>query len=324
MMTHSHHNPFASHAAHAAANALGIKAEFNDLSDITATRCCICSADLTDAVSVNRGIGPICSRKYYEVEHVITDQMVQVALGLLFASKLDGRVKVFAKRLKDQPRDLCNLLVKWASANYDQTEIVFECSDVIAALGFRDLATVLRERRTQVVIAEDPMDAAKLTVHTAGQFHFGRNMTRIPGVAKATKRGRFTLNYSFPKQHLDLVLVCLGDAFGDRWATFPDRVARIQRKSWMDVKAAFDALFAPKPVTPAPAPVAAQPTPGIVRVVGALIEVHTPKRNFNFVEELKRLPGRDRAWNPDRMCWVVAATHEAKVRDLVNKHFGAC
>lgn len=323
MMTSTHGNPFASHAAHAAANALGIKAEFGDIADITATHCCICNAELTDAVSVNRGIGPICSRKYYDVEHVITDEMVQVALGILFASKLDPRVKVFAKRLKDKPRDFCNLLVKWASANYDQTEIVFECSDVIAALGFTDLAFVLRERRTQIVLADDAKDATRMTVHTSSAWQIRNNMSRVPGVAKAEKRGRFSLNYSFPKAHLGLVMVILGDAFGDRWATFPDKVARIPRKSFSDVRAAFDALHRPAPVA---APVAAPaPALGIVRVVGDRIEVHTPRRNFNFVEELKQLPSRDRRWNPDRVCWEVTKTHEAAVRALVAKHFnGAC
>lgn len=291
--------------------------EFKDLADITCTNCAICGRSLTDSVSVNRGIGPICSRKYYDVEHNITDDMVAEALGCLHASKIDSRVKMYAKRLKRQPRNLCNLLVKWASANFDEQDVVIECAEVIDSLGFDLLAQVLRERNTKVHIAEDTdrgVDSdggtTRFTLHTPSRYYFRRNMSKVPDVQVIDRKGRLTCGWSFPKEQKDLVWTILGDAFGGRWATVPGKVVRIPAMSYNDVLAALDLAHGQTQAD------------RIVRVVSPTrIEVHTPRRNFGFVGDLKQLPRSERRWNPDKVCWEVKRCHEAAVRALVNTHF---
>ena len=109
-----------SSAAHAAADAVGIIREWSKVYDLAATHCTSCGSPLRDSVSVTRGIGPICSEKHYDIEDLeIANDMVEEALGILHASKLDKPVKYAAKALKTKPRDLCNILIWWSSVHLD-------------------------------------------------------------------------------------------------------------------------------------------------------------------------------------------------------------
>jgi len=101
---------------------------------------------LRDAVSVTRGIGPVCSAHHYEINFDITADMVEDALGILFASKLETPVKLAAKTLKEKPRDLCNVLIWWSSAHLDNVEVVLDCAAIVTALGFESLGDKMREQ----------------------------------------------------------------------------------------------------------------------------------------------------------------------------------
>ena len=52
------------------------------------------------------------------------------------------------------------------------------------------------------------------------------------------------------------------------------------------------------------------------------ILVQTPYSE-EFVEELKSLPRRDRAWDSEEKVWWVAEAHRDRVQELVIHHFGA-
>lgn len=314
--------------AHQTADALSLLREWAKVFTLTATQCACCGKDLRDAVSVTSGIGPDCSRQHYAVDFEITEDMVADALGRLFASHLDDRVKRAVRDLKDKPRDLCNVLVWWSSVNLNQVEVVLECAEVVSLLGFTSLGDRLRERNTNVVVSKAP--DGNFIVRCKAKTNLLTNMRRVREATTVAREGRFKYGWKFPPERRDLVWTILGEAFGGQWATVPakdagpSRVVKVEAKSQWDVWRAFEATYnPPKPVTtvvvaPPPPP---PPVTTVVRVTPTGIEVHTPSRNWQFVSELKLLPYQDRRWDPTALCWRVNLKHEQKVRELVHIHF---
>jgi len=309
-----------SSAGHKAADALGIIREWQKVHQLTATDCCCCGASLTDAVSVNRGIGPVCSSKHYEIDFPITKYMVENALGTLQASSLDKLVKRAAKALKTKPRDLCNVLIWWSSAHLDETATVLDCAEIVTCLGFDDLGDRLRERNTNVIVTKDGDD--HFIIRCRSKMSVRRNMAAVKGASAVGRLGRFKYGWRVANTDKALVWTILGEDFGNEFATVPDtatasKVVKIDLMSWWQVR---DALRAAN----TPAAPANTPLPNIVRPGQAgWLEVHTPNRNFAFISELKaKVNYKDRTWNRDKVCWTVRARFETNLRALVKTHFG--
>ena len=155
---------------------------------VVATNCCVCHAQLTDAESVEHGIGPVCSKKYYNPVHVPTEEMVKNALGLLAISGLaevllDAFLKVVSND-HTNARAGCNLLVYWASAHYKDRDEVFKCSAIIRALGYIELADKLEIDRT-VGHIDDKGD--HLVAFVGYRRGFQNDMDRIPGAVGPRK-----------------------------------------------------------------------------------------------------------------------------------------
>ena len=314
-------------AAHAAADALGIIREWGKVFDLAATDCCVCGTALRDAVSVTRGIGPVCSRKHYEIDFTtLTVAMVEDALGILHASGLDKPVKLAAKALKAKPRDLCNVLVWWASAHLDETDVVLDCAAVVTALGFESLGDRLRERNTNVIISSVP-DSTDFIVRCRAKSNVRRNMRSVKEATPVEREGRFKYGWRFPATRKGLVWTILGEDFGGQWATVPadkaSKVVKVDNATAWDVRKAFKAAYPPKTSR------AAAPKPLIVRPgkLAGTVEAFTPYRDFAFTSAFKaavpwnRDPLKGRTWDRDRECWTAPARYEAQVRKLVAEHF---
>jgi hypothetical protein len=306
-----------------AADAVGIIREWGKVFDLAATECCCCGSPLRDAVSVTRGIGPICSKQHYELDHVITNSMVEDALGFLHASGLDKPVKLAAKALKTKPRDLCNVLVWWSAAHLNDTDVVLDCAAVVTALGFDSLGDRLRERNTNIIVTSTDDNSGDFILRCRAKLNVRRNMARVIEATTVPREGRFKYGWRFPATHKALVWTVLGEDFGDQWATVPGKtpaspsqVVKVPAAGWYEVREAFLAAYAPpKPIH--------QVKPLVVRPGKAgWLEVHTPHRNFGFVSEFKdAIPYRCRTWDRDNVCWTVEARFAAKTRELVAKHF---
>ena len=141
------------------------------------------------------------------------------------------------------------------------------------------------------------------------------------------REGRFKYGWRFPATRKGLVWTILGEDFGNQWATVPGKTAtdasqvvKVPAATWRDVRAAFEQTY-PRPTLRKRT--TAAPAATIVRVKADCLEVHTPSRNFNFVDELKALSRTtaDRKWSPQDRCWKVALKFEGQVRALVAKHF---
>lgn len=326
MNTDRHKNTTASTRAHAAADALGIERDWAKVFGITITNCCICGKPLRDAVSVNRGMGPDCSQEHYDIAHEITDDMLAKAMGVLYGSGLDYRVKHEARGLHDKPRELCNLLVWWSSANLNNKDVVLECAHVIQELGFESMASRLKERNTEVVITRDDEEGFYVLRHRA-TLNVRRNMQRMKGVKPLAREGRFKYGWKFPKNLKSLVWKVLGEDFGNQWATVPGKhpgdlsqVVKIDPASAWDVRKAWDQMF-PRPTLTAKA--VPNKAASIVRIQNGAIEIHTPNRNFAFVDALKLMvPYKQRDWCRKECCWKVKdLSLETRIRDLVSRHF---
>jgi len=309
-------------AAHKAADAVGIIREWGKVYTLTATECCCCGIPLRDAMSVTRGIGPVCSKKHYEIDFDITNEMVEDALGMLHASGLEKPVKLAAKALKTKPRDLCNVLVWWASAHLDQVDVVLACAEIMSALGFDSLGDRLRERNTNVIITKTDDDSGDFIIRCRAKIGVRRYMRRVKEATSVAREGRFKYGWRFPASRKELVWAILGEDFGHQWATVPalqgksSQVVKIPATSYYNIRQAFTKAYPPaKPAAPAQPLIVRMGDPG-------WLEIHTPHRNFGFVAEFKASVNyKHRTWNRDKVCWTVEARFEAKTRELVAKHF---
>mgnify|MGYP001236362137 CR=1 FL=1 len=103
--------------------------------------CAHCAMKLTDAISIQRGLGPICSKKGYLEDPTNPDEM-QAMIDL---AEYPDLVDFLTKTYKPQGvRGLMNGLVKICSLNR-RSPVHQACCDAIESLGFRSLASLLRE-----------------------------------------------------------------------------------------------------------------------------------------------------------------------------------
>jgi len=115
------------------------------------SRCAHCGMELTDSVSVERGIGPTCSRKGYLEDPKDGDEM-QAMIDLAEYPEL---VDLLTRNYKPQGvRGIMNGLVKVASLNRKH-EVFSACCDAIDSLGYRKLATLLRDSIAAIAVSED-------------------------------------------------------------------------------------------------------------------------------------------------------------------------
>ena len=296
------------------------------LARIIATHCCVCRTPLTDAESVEHGIGPVCSKRYYSPKHAPTEDQVKVAIGKLAVSGIpddiiDGFLGVVNNDYVNA-RHGCNILVKWASAHYSDRDVVFQCSGVIRALGYTELADKLEDDRTAATLRyfADHIEAFVPELYT-----LDRDLQKIPdSTPLGTKLGR-KVGWSIPIERQGHFEAVLGVHLGGKLAGGTKGVFTIPPKRWNDVWKFLQptpAPVAPAPVA-APAPVQATlPIVGNVQVLVAhgMLEIYAPF-NRTFIDALKTtIPTRDRRWNG--RCWVVSPLFRASVANLINTHYG--
>jgi len=295
------------------------------ITEMVATNCCVCRAHLTDAESVEHGIGPVCSRKYYRPDHIPTIKMIRKALGLLQISGLPNHIiDAFLKVVSNKRRNArkgSNILVYWASCHYQDREEVFRCSGIIRALGYTELADKLEVDRT-VARIEDMGDY--LLTYLPNQWKLKRDIACIPGNepllddAEHPRKLGHKVGWKIPIKQEDYFLTVLGCHFGGELACNSKGVWPIQRASWQDLRAFRD----PRPRTPNGSNGNRVTNGGgcQIRSAGNVYEVSTPYC-APFKDELKRrVPYRDREWTGK--CWTVATRHLGLVRELVKNHFG--
>jgi hypothetical protein len=296
------------------------------IAKLTATRCCACRKALTDAESVETGLGPICSGKFYNPQHVPTVEMVQKAIGLLAAAGLPEHIEDGFLGLVNNDhtnaRKGSNLLVYWASCNYDNRDEVFKCSRIIRALGYVELADKLEEDRTKATIRKSA-DGTLIEAWLPDTHTLSRDLKDIPGWLKPVDaRGIYLKQghkvcWTFPKAAETHLWTVLGVHLGGEMSCGSEGLQVIPRKRWSDLRAITHpvvvTVVAPA-TTLAPVSVVPSTTPNFSKV-------YTPY-NVAFIGELKNLPYKSRRWDSVARCWLVENKHRAELDALLAKHFG--
>jgi len=114
------------------------------------TSCAHCGQPLTDSESVERGIGPICSKKGYKEEVEPKDDVEAMMALAEYPELVDYLVKKYKPKGN---RGLVNGLTRTASLNR-RTPVHAACTDAIGALGYEKLASALRESISAVELYE--------------------------------------------------------------------------------------------------------------------------------------------------------------------------
>ena len=118
-----------------------------------ATHCAACGRTLTDATSIEFGIGPVCRKKYlYEDAYPIDDGMkLQLAVVLTDSAlpeALAGRIGEAC--LDDNSRRAANLLVHAAST--EGAHAAIDAAHALRLLGYEVLANRVQQRLAKVHI----------------------------------------------------------------------------------------------------------------------------------------------------------------------------
>lgn len=124
------------------------------------SHCAHCGQPLTDSVSIERGIGPICSKKGYMEDPTNPDEM-QAMIDL---AEYPDLVDYLTLKYKPQGvRGLMNGLVKICALNR-RSPVHQACCDAIESLGFRALASLLRESISIIEVSDYDKDNYKVWV----------------------------------------------------------------------------------------------------------------------------------------------------------------
>lgn len=291
---------------------------------IVASHCCICRRPLRDATSVENGIGPVCGAKYYSDAHVPTDTQILEATGALAASNLpDGVVDSILESMDaGNVRKASNMLVFYASAHYDERDVVLDVAAIIRDFGYAVLADKLEEDRTVLSIRleldEVQFGLSKMNSTLRVEFK------KIPGLKSNLSKSGGKHRMTCPAESLRFLEAVLGFHFGGQLAAVHPgvfgadcyRIQPVPRKRYGEMMSFM---------RPAPGPAApASNKGGAVRIrpiTGGRFEFWGPY-SASWLDDMKRkVPNwRDRKWTGS--CWVFEGTVKAAVKDLAARHYG--
>jgi hypothetical protein len=149
------------------------------------THCAHCGQPLSDSVSIERGIGPICSKKGYSEDPVDADEM-QAMIDL---AEYPALVEFLTKNYKPKGvRGLMNGLVRICSLNR-RTPVHQACTDAVESLGYKRLASLLRESIAVVEVkdcVEHPDSFHVWVKKSEWSWGWTRSLRAIPGAHFST------------------------------------------------------------------------------------------------------------------------------------------
>lgn len=298
--------------------------KYSDVVQAVASHCCVCRRRLTDASSVQNGIGPICSAKYYSDAHISTEDQILHGTGSLMASDLPMSMvdAVLAQIDRQRTRKACNILVYYASARYQDRETVFQIASIIRDFGYGLLAEKLEQDRTKVQLHKDkdPDGNLRLILDLKNEkWEAQRELRTLAGHTRTRKKGRHFC-WTFPEDALEMVECILGWLYGDVFAqvsvgifgSAKQGITRIPRQSWADLQALRSAALPPTSSTGSGT---------TVRIVdqGGRFQFFSPYNSVWLTEMKSCIRYKDRAWNGS--CWMFSSAVLPVVKRLAKIHY---
>lgn len=295
----------------------------------TSRNCTRCGKELTDAASMEAGIGPICRN----LDNALLARLIPVNLPAAreHLAKLDLStsdpvstdvlMNVEAAVLNDEAaaREDWRSEVKrieWALSFSGNQHLRTELTAMVAALGYVGLAalwsgdaatgeaTVLFKNNLLVVQGAPKAASTAAFRSMKGRWHpKGTLMDKAAWSVQPTRAEEFKLAII---------------------THYPNNTGLAEA-----LAAAAEYLTLNPAVAPVAAPVAAAPAKAACSIenVGVLLKIRIPYDKVKtpaYVNELKTsLTWTDRRWNAVEKCWEVAAIHKEKVVGMITKHFGS-
>lgn len=148
------------------------------------SKCGHCHQKLTDAVSVERGIGPTCSKKGY-LEDPKDGDGVEAMIALAEYPQLVDFL--LAHNDVGNLRGLMNALVKVCALNGGNANLHAACCDAIQALGWTRLANAMRETISCMVIKASKEAPGCYDIFVKREYwnrRWDRDVLSIPGAKK--------------------------------------------------------------------------------------------------------------------------------------------
>lgn len=309
---------------------------YSDVIDITASNCCLCRRELTDASSVQNGIGPVCSRKYYSDAYVPTEVEMLRAKGSLAISELPDNVvdAVIAEIDKGNARQACNILVYFASAVYDDREQVFRIAAIVRDFGYTLLADKLETDRTKVTLQKTQNDEGEdvIRMEIAKEPYTLVRQLRNLGADRKQKQGRrYTWEVAFSSENVQKVECLMGMHFGDKLAIVQDgflgqtsrKVVKVPKKTRYDYRRLQQAVQqAPNSVVTTRSSGTTY-TFGNARIVdrgGKTVDFFSPFSSSWLSDMKAQVSYRKRRWNGS--CWMFDRSVLQTVKELAETHYG--
>jgi len=213
------------------------------------THCAHCGQPLSDSISIERGIGPVCSKKGYMEDPVASDEM-QAMIDLAEYPEL---VEFLTAKYKPLGvRGLMNGLVKICSLNR-RSPVHQACCDAVESLGFKSLASLLRESIAVIEVKDFDKDSFHVWVKKSEWSWGWTNALRaVPGTY-FSRQAKGTIVPKTQKRALwDLML--------KHYSGFCAKVPGSDGTGTKTVKIQQKTMAAP-PATPVPPPPGAPPSP---------------------------------------------------------------
>lgn len=128
--------------------------------DGVCTHCAHCGQPLTDSESIERGIGPVCSKKGYFEDPKSADEIGAMVALAEFPALAEYVSAVYRPQ---GARKMMNFLVKLCALNR-RSPVHLACTDAIEALGYDRLASTLRESVAIVEVSPRKADPSTFLV----------------------------------------------------------------------------------------------------------------------------------------------------------------
>lgn len=280
------------------------------LGPTSSRRCARCRKDLTDAASIEAGIGPICrqldnallalcisanvveARSY--AARVYTDALPEPARNTFHnvMADLQSDLQDWRKTVKR-----VEWLMSWNTVYAVQNALI----GIVRSLGYVGLASLLAGEASTGE-ATVMFQAGRLHLQGSRCKHGARLMKKIQGWKLRPATSELKATWSVP---------------ASAWEKFHLVVITY----WPNVSGLDEALELAKssPVTPVPTEASA-PKYSISDPAEGKVKLSTPYHG-GFVQELKSLPRRDRVWIPESKIWEVSVAHLPFLKDLVARYF---
>lgn len=287
--------------------------------------CARCGLELTDAASMEAGIGPICRKMDNALLAKLYPSNIVAALeaykGIDPLALPESTLNTFtglesaliapdapAREDWRKPVKQIEWLLSWI-ANPSTERNKF--SDIVDALGYPALTAMWAG---EAASGEATCRFATGRIYVKGPKNKGARIAlkSVPGVWFHAQ----TKEWSAPVTQVDAFAAKIAKHYPNNTG-LAEAVAEAKQYIVNQEAVAKEFHPEPLPVQPEPEP---EPLYTLTTNDDGALEVKTPYK-AEYIAELKQLPYKSRMWNPVLKVWIVDAAYKAHVESLLAKHF---